>query len=329
MFLRRHPVWALLLAFCWLSASADLDIHRVQDALSQREAQMRQARTEWRVARQLIDVGEPITTQESLSIDSFAQGYRFVFRDQGMRPGTLSTYFDFALPLDTPFGYIVSFRGQTTSPLAPQPKGLLVTTLNFLPPRFLGTIVLTGLNPFRLLQQQTIQTQTVDDRIVVRGKLMQGLFPDDSSDGSDIVLRLDPKRGMAVVEVELLRPGHLPEKAWVKQWKQWNGCWLPQFVSLKASGAESSAEYALEAVRHSTGVSPPWAGEGISDHRLGGRIGESVTYGFTWKLPPLSELRKMQEQQYHPSTKESEKRSALQWLPPFYLSPPACCGTGG
>jgi len=33
--------------------------------------------------------------------------------------------------------------------------------------------------------------------------LMQGLFPDDSSDGSDIVLRLDLKRGMAVVEVEL------------------------------------------------------------------------------------------------------------------------------
>lgn len=327
MFLRQRLLWGLLFAFCWLSASAEPDVNRVRDALSQRESQMRQVRTEWRVARQLGDVGGRATTQESLSIDSFAQGYRLVFRDQGA--GTLSTRFDFALPLDTPVGYIVSFTMQPSSPLAPRPKGLLVTSLDFVPPRFLGTIVLTGINPLRLLQQQTVQIETTGDLIVVRGKLAQGIFPDDSgSDGSDMVLRLDPKRGMAVVEADLLRPGRLPQKARVKQWEQWNGCWLAKFVSLIGNGAETRAEYALEAVRSSTGVSPPWAGEGISDHRLGSRIGESVTYGFTWKLPTLTELRRMQEQQYRPSTKEEEKRGTLQLLPPFYSSPSASSGTG-
>ncbi len=330
MLLRRRLLWALLFTSCLLSARAEPDVNHVRDALSRREVRMRQARTEWRVTRQLSEVGNQLTAQGNLSIDSFEQGYRLVFKDQGAGPVTLSTRFDFALPLDTPVGYIVSAVTQPSSPLVPRAKGLLVTSLNFLPPRLLGAIVLTGINPFRLLQPQKIQIENMGDWVVVRGKLVQEIFPNDSgSDGLDLVLRLDPGRDMAVVEVELLRSGRVPEKAQIKQWEQWNGCWLPKLVSLIESGVETHAEYALEAVRPSSGVSPPWEGESISDHRLGGTVGKSVTYRFTWKLPSLTELRQMQEQQYHPTTRESEKSGALQLFPPFYSSPSASCGTGG
>lgn len=307
MFLRQRLVLVLLCAFSWLSASADPDVNRIQDALSRRELRMRQARTEWRVTRQLSEAGNQFTAKGSLSIDSFTQGYRLVFRDEGTGLD-LPARFDFALPLETPIGYIVSVATGPSSPLAPRPKGLLVTSLDFLPPRFVGAIVLTGVNPFRLLQQQKIQVETTGDLVTVRGKLLQGIFPDDSAgDGADLVLRLDSKRDMAVVEATLRLPGRLPERAQVGQWEQWNGCWIPKSAVLTGSGAETRAEYVLEAVGPSTGISPPWEGEGISDHRLGGRVGKSVTYEFTWKLPSLTELRKMQEQQYRPATRGSEK----------------------
>lgn len=306
MALRKYPLCWVLCALCLAGASAEPDAEALQRALSQREVRMRQIKTEWRVVRGLNDVGHQavhslrtgdLIARGSLSIDSFAKGFHLVFRDEATVPGTLPALFDFALPLETPIGYIVSAKATPfSSPLVPEPKGLVVTSLNFLPPRFTGAVVLTGMNPLRLLEHPKIWVENADGFVVVQGKLLRGALRYSEDDAVGMVLRIDPRRDMAVAQVELLRSGHSLQKAWVKRWKRGKDGWLPETVSLLLEGGETH-EYALESVAPSTNRPPSWEGQGISDHRLGSGIGESVVYGFTWKLPDLTELRKMQEQQ--------------------------------
>ncbi len=295
------------------------DMNAVRTALAERERTMRQLFTRWDMTRSLPTFNRNTpnerTNKKSLfTVDHFAEGVHLVFQDIGDPPGTR---FDFALPVETPFGIIVyAFPPDAKPNASPDtlPKGLFANFCNYLPPRLLGIVLLSGLNPLRFVDIKQMQVSEEGNMVVMRAPLAEDMRPHGRPIHT-LVLKLDPQRAFSPVWAQVLAGDRPAETAAVLSSRKHGTCWLPETVTVEQD--IETCRLTLREVQPSSGKAPWWAGQGISDWRLGSGMGETVRYGFTWRLPSLRELQQKMKDLREPAKGKSHS-GGLRLVPPFF-----------